>query len=190
MAETADIFNMLKPQGRRPGLRQLLGELRALALDPKTRDNVITLETLAYFTERLVEEFAPLEAIVPNAIDAIEVNDEPVEMEGRTAKIEVPTRVSQLEDAGSYLHIKALKDELAGYVQRGELPETVLTQDEKDRLDMLPDLSQRVGPNGVSLNGEGQLEVESLTPDRLYMDGYALLLDCGRPFDTTIEVLQ
>ncbi len=194
MAETASIFNMLKAQPKLAstpgnGIMQIMNELRALAVDPRAKDDVITLETLAYFAERLVAEFAPLEAIVPNAIDAVDVNDKPAVMDGRTVKLEIPTRVSQLDDAGSYLHIKALRDELDGYVRWGDLPETILTQEEKDKLDSLPNLHEKAGKNTVSLNEEGKLEVESLSPDKIDPEGFAFLLDCGRPYDTTIEVL-
>lgn len=168
----------------------LLSALRTLAEDPRTKNNVITLEGLHRYTERLIREFAAIEDIEPNIVEGATVNGDLVAIDPDTKflQLEVPTRVSQLDDAGSYLHIKALRRILTTYIQWGDLPTTVLAQEEKDRLDKLPDLDGDVGPNGVRRNEEGWLELQSVTPDRIVTDGFAFILDCGDTDDQMTEV--
>ena len=92
-----------------------------------------------------------------------------VDPETGDVRIFIPTSVADLPDAGEYL-------------KKADLPEGNLTQEEREKIDRMPELPDPVeaGPNEVVLTKGGKAEIGTVTADRVDTRDFTFVVDGGR----------
>lgn len=70
--------------------------------------------------------------------------------------------------------LKVLEDRVEALESAG-----VITPENKEKLDTLPQFTGTPQTNGVTVKEDGSLEVSSITPDKLETEGFTFVLDGG-----------